>query len=116
MSEGGSPTLFRVDLDGASEVLDVPLDHVHADPAAGDIADLFGGGEARVEDQVMDLLVGELLVLADQSSFLGLCEDPIDSQPAAVVTDLDDDVPTLVEGAQTDGPGLGLAGRAALVG
>jgi len=38
------------DLDAAAYVLDIAPHHVHADTAPGYIADLLGGGQARMED------------------------------------------------------------------
>jgi hypothetical protein len=49
----------RLDLDHAAERGDVLLDHVHADAAAGHVADLFGGGKAGREDQAPDLGVAQ---------------------------------------------------------
>ena len=34
-------------VDGAADLLDVRFHDVHADAAAGDVGDFFGGGEAR---------------------------------------------------------------------
>ena len=41
--------------DRAAELLDVPAHHVHADAAAGNVGGLLGGGEARHENQLVDL-------------------------------------------------------------
>ena len=45
----------------AAQGLDVALDHIHAHAAAGQVADLLGGGKAGLEDQVEDLLVRGVL-------------------------------------------------------
>jgi len=37
-------------IDRAPDLLDVRLDHVHADAAARDVGDLLGGGKAGQED------------------------------------------------------------------
>ena len=61
--------------DVAAELVDVALDHVHADAAAGDVADHVGGGEAGREDQVEDALLGQLLVGRDEAALARLRED-----------------------------------------
>ena len=45
-----------VDVDPAAQRLDVAAHDVHADAAAGDVGDLLGGREARLEDQLMDVV------------------------------------------------------------
>ena len=44
-------------VDDAGEVGDVVLHHVHADAAAGHRCDRGGGGQARAEDEAVDLLL-----------------------------------------------------------
>ena len=63
--------------DVAAELVDVALDDVHADAAAGDVADDVGGGEAGREDEVEDALLGQLLVGADEAALARLREDPV---------------------------------------
>src|ERR1700686_3243547 len=41
-----------------AQVIDIPSYHVHADAAAGHVAELIRGGKARHEYQVVDLFVG----------------------------------------------------------
>ena len=57
-----------VSADGAVQLLHVSLDHVHSHAATGEIADVFLGGEARLEDQHAQLFVAQLRVGADQSA------------------------------------------------
>ena len=49
-----------LDLQRAAELADFAVDHVHADAAAGQAADRFGGGEAGLEDEAVQRLVGQL--------------------------------------------------------
>ena len=55
----------ELDFDAAAHVVDVALHHVHADTAAGDIGDHFGGGEAGRENQLPDVLVGHVVRYRD---------------------------------------------------
>ena len=68
-------------LDVAAELVDVALDHVHADAPAGDVADDVRGGEAGLEDQVVNPLVGELFFHADEAAFARLGEDAVAISP-----------------------------------
>src|SRR5690606_40308142 len=99
----------------AAQGLDVPAHHVHAHAAARQVGDLVGGGEAGLEDQVPDLRVAGI-VGNRQATFGGLGQDLVAGEAAAVVGDLDHDVPALVRGGQGDGAGLVLAGGLARVG
>ena len=51
----GAAAGLGLDLDGAADGLDVGLDDVHADAAAGDVGDRGGRGEAGQEDQLQDV-------------------------------------------------------------
>ena len=51
---------IRLDLQRAAELADFAVDHVHADAAAGQAADGFGRGEAGLEDQAVQGVVGQL--------------------------------------------------------
>ena len=50
-------------VDGAADLVDVGADHVHADAAAGNARHLAGRGEARHEDELLDLRVRHLVDL-----------------------------------------------------
>ena len=67
--------------DLAAELLHVPAHHVEADAAAGDVGGLLGGGEAGQEDELVDLLVGERIVRADEAARARLGEDAVASRP-----------------------------------
>lgn len=62
----------------------------------------FGGGEARLEDQLVNLRGRQRRPLGHQPLLDGLGEDAIRVQPRAIVGDLDDDVAGFVERAQAD--------------
>ncbi len=87
---------------GAADLLDVGLDHVHADAAAGDVGHLFGGGEAGQEDQLQQLAlahpVGLVARIRPRSS--AFAAEPFGVDAAAVVGDLDVDLAAFVEGVQ----------------
>ena len=94
---------------------DVALDDVHADAAAGQVGDLVGGGEARLEDEAEDLAVGQRAAGFDQAALDCLGQDLVALQAAAVVADLDDDAAGVVVGVQRDRALRGLAARDAHV-
>ena len=104
-----------MDLHVAAELVDVALDHVHADAAAGHVADHVGGGEAGREDQVEDASSDSSSSGADQAALARLGEDPVALEAAAVVADLDHDVAALVIGVELDDAVRGLAGGQAHV-
>ena len=59
--DGGALARHRLDVDGAADLVDIGAHHVHADAAAGDRGDGSSGGEARGEDELVDLGLGHLL-------------------------------------------------------
>src|SRR5581483_7659503 len=106
---------FRRDLDAAAERLDRRADDVHPDATAGDVRDLLGGRKAGLEDQVVDLGVGEPGRARDEPALDRLRGDPVAVEAAPVVAHLDDDAATPVGGAQPDRAGARLAPTLALV-
>ncbi len=76
----------RADGDAAAQRLDGAPDHVHADAAPGDVRNWLGGREARQEDQIVDLLVGQGCVGRDQP-FDADGDDAVAVDAAAVVGD-----------------------------
>ncbi len=115
--EGRALAGRRAHLDGAADLLDVGLDHVHADTATGDAGHLGGGGEAGLENVLLDLLLAHLLQLgfAGQAVLQDLRLDPVDRETAAVVADLDDDMAAFVIGVERDLAGFRFARAAALL-
>src|SRR6185503_6855545 len=93
----------------AAQHLDVPAHHVHADAAAGDVGDRFGGGKTRLENELPYLLVVRVRIDAD-AALGGALEDAFAVQSLAVVAHLDHDAAALLAGAQPDGSGTRLAG------
>ena len=90
--------------------LDVALDHIHAHPAAGDVAHLVGGGEAGCEHELPHLFIAHARVDV-QAALLGLGQDLLAVEAAAVVVDFHQDAAALVHGAQLDRAAPPLAGR-----
>ena len=110
-SDGRTLPGHRLDLDGAADLLDIGADHVHANTAAGDACDSRGGGEARREDELVDLRFAHLLQLGLADETVGECLglDPLGVEPATVVGNADDDVAAFMIGRQADGTLLGFA-------
>ncbi len=81
----------RLDPHRAAELLDLVVDDVHADAAAGGLRELAGRAEARLQDQLDGLLVGDPLILGEQALLVGLAANRGQIEAAAVVADLDDD-------------------------
>ena len=69
-----------------------------------------------MEDEVVELFVGEDRVRRDEAEALGFGADLRSVEAAPVVCHLDDDVATLVERGERDRPFVPLARRTALVG
>ncbi len=92
----------RVDLDGAADALDVGLHHVHADAAAGHVGHRRGGREAGPEDQREDIAAVHARqgVPGHDAALDRHPRDLVRVYAGAVVGDLDDDVSTLVVGAE----------------
>ena len=57
--DAGAEAAGALQLEGAAHRLHGPLDRVEPDPAAGDVGDLLGGGDARQAGQQQRLAVGE---------------------------------------------------------
>src|SRR5579883_2639927 len=97
--------------DPPAERLDRPLDHVHADAAAGNVRYGFGGGEAGREYQVVDLVVAEDGVRRDKTFAYRDFLHPRPVDPGAVVGDFDDDAARAMQRAQANDAYGRLSGR-----
>src|SRR3546814_11208465 len=91
-------------------------DHVHADAAACQAADLVDGGEARFEDQRIEVAVGQHRIGADQATLLAALADRLAIEAAAVVADFQHDFRTLAAHRDADRTFLGFLRLAALLG
>src|SRR5262249_11844918 len=112
--EGRALAFDAVDRQGSAQRLDVALDDVHADTAAGDVADGPGGREPRLHDEAMDLLVAWRVTGCDQAALEGALEDALAVQAAAIVGNLDRDAAGVVIGIQIQPARGGLAALASL--
>jgi len=116
--KGGADAGRGLQIDRTADLLDVGTHDIHADAASGNAGHIRGGGKARPEDEVADFRIGLRcdLGFARQSEVDGLGPDAVEIEAAAVIGDLDDDVPALVAGAEGY-PALGrLAGGTPLRG
>ena len=111
-AHGRAGARFRLHVDGAADFFDVGFDDVHADAAAGDVGDFFGGGEAGQEDEVDAFALAHArgLFRRDQAFFDGFAADFVGVEAAAVVGNFDDDLSAFVKGAQEQAALGGFAG------
>src|SRR6266851_4878193 len=110
-ANGAAEALLGRDLHVAAQVVDIAAHDVHADTAAGHVADLFGSGKPGHEDQVVDLFVGQLLIRGDKRALAGFLQDLGLAETGAIVAHLDDDVAALVKCGEFERAGFALAGR-----
>src|SRR5262249_49400525 len=105
-------------VDRAADLLDVGLHHVHADAAPREGRHGLGRREARQEDQAHERVGAHPggLLGGEQALLQGPVLDPLGVDAAAVVADLDVDLPAFVVGPQPDAPLRRLAGGQALRG
>ncbi len=101
------------DVDVAVHALDDPPDHIHADPAAGLVPDLFGRREPRQEDKLDGFGFRHVLgdVGTDQSPLDRLGPNPLDIEAGAVVFDFDQDGVAAMGGMEINGAGCRLPFR-----
>src|SRR5262249_44925224 len=109
---------YRLQIDGAANLLDVGLDHIHANTAAGDVADLLRRGEPGEKNQVYQLLVRHAIRLlgADDAALKRFLLHPVQVDARAIVGNLDVDLSTLVIGTQMQPPRRWLARASPLLG
>ena len=92
-----------------TKVVDVAPHDIHTDSASGHVADGFRRGEAGLEDQIVDLVVGEFGVGRHEAALPRPVENAGLVESGAVVLDLDDDAAALVVGVELYRPGRVLA-------
>ena len=102
---------LRLERYAAAEVLNIAANDVHADAAAGNVGDLFGGGESGQENQIVDLVFGEHASRLTNPWSRAFFEDALGIDARAVVADFNDDAAAAMFGGKADGAFFGLAGR-----
>src|SRR5882672_914855 len=108
-ADGAAEAFLGRDLNVAAQVVDIAAHDVHADAAAGHVADLLRSGKAGHEYQVVDLFVGQLLIRSDQRTLARLLQDLGFVETGTIVAHLDDDVAALVKCRELERAGLVLA-------
>ena len=99
-------------IDGAADLFDIGLHHVHADAAARHGGNHSGGGETGTEDEALQLHIAHTgeFGLGGQSVLQDLRPNLVERQATAVVRDLDDDMAALMIRVQRDMAGFRFAG------
>src|SRR5690606_23589796 len=92
----------RDDVQRAAKLAYLAGDHVHAVATAGQPVDLGGGGEAGLQDQGVELGIGQYGAGPEQAAGLAAAANRRAVQPAAVVTDLDDHFRTFAAHGDVD--------------
>ena len=107
--EVGALARLGVDVERAAELADFAGDHVHADAAAGQAADFVGGGEARLEDQHVQVACRPARAsAADQAALDRALVDRPAVEAGAVVADFQHDFRTFAAHRDADRAFLGL--------
>src|SRR5690606_24784251 len=86
--EAGALAAAGGDVERTAELADLAGDHVHADAATRQSADLVGRGEARLEDQHVQVAIAEHGARAYQPAVLAAAADRVTIQTRTVVADL----------------------------
>ena len=109
--KGGALAGHGFNADRAAEPLDVTFHHIHSDPAAGYVRDLFCGRESRFENEHPDLLIRQLVGFCDQSLFDAFGQNLVSIETSPIVLHGDADIAALVEGIEANDALLRFAGR-----
>src|SRR5690606_6883726 len=117
-TQGEADALARggANVERTAELADLAGDHVHADAATGRPADRIGGGEARLEDQRVQVGVAEYRVRTHQPALLAAATDRLAVEATAIVGHFEHDFRTFATDRDADAAFLGLASALALVG
>src|SRR6202043_960528 len=76
-SNGAAAARHAQDLNVAAQVVDVAPHDVHSASSAGYVADGIRGREARHEDQIVNIFIGQQRVGVHESAFARLRQNPI---------------------------------------
>lgn len=90
-SEISEPSPLCCQVDRAAERLDRALDHIHADPAAGQVRHLLRRREAGMEDELEQIMLADLLPGLDETRRLSLGTNLLMVDAAAVIGYLNND-------------------------
>src|SRR3954464_6335949 len=114
--EGGALAEFAADLDCAFQPIDHRLHDVHADPASGNLGDLFGSAKAGMEDKLQSFRLAQAIsfLMRDDAALDRACNNFLYVDAIAVVTDLDHHLVPLVIGIQAERALRRFAGRDAI--
>ncbi len=99
----------RIDEQAAAEFFNLGGHHIHADSAARRLCDVPGGAEARLQDELHCLLIGESCMSIDQTQRDGLLANQFDVDAGAVIRNHDNDFRAVALQTDGDSADLGLA-------
>src|SRR3954466_12991791 len=90
---------FGLQVDRATDLFDVRLDHIHPNAAAGDVSYFFCRGEAREKNEVRNLTLRHpgRLVRGDQSLLNGLTAELFIIEPGPIIRNFDVDLASFVK-------------------
>src|SRR5690606_23317240 len=114
--EAGALPLFRLDAHRAAELLDLRMDHVHADAATGNLRDALCGGETGLENELQDFMIGQRGVGGHQATVDRLAPDRLGVDTGAIVAQGQPDLAAFARQIEANVPLLGLACGNASVG
>src|SRR5450830_673006 len=115
-AEGATLAGQGIDLDDPAQLVDGAAHHVHADAASGEVGNLLGGGKPGLEDQPVDVRVGQLRIRVYQTLVDGLFENARGVQAATVILHFQHDHAGVVVGVEAQVALGGLARGQALGG
>ncbi|MNM34668.1 hypothetical protein D3C81_453230 [compost metagenome] len=102
--------LRRLDTHRATQLLDLLVHHIHAQPTPGNLCNLFGGGKAWPQDELQDLVVTQLRLRVQQAALDGLAPHRFQWHASTIIRHFDDDIGALMQQIQVNGTLLRLAG------
>ena len=109
--EGRTTAFNRFQFHRTADLFDVGPDHVHPHTTTGNRCHLFCCREARLENELVDLLIRHVFQFAFGHNAVGqrLFLDPRDIKATAIIGNLDNDVPAFMIGVQGYRTGFALA-------